>query len=99
MFSKTLANELIHGQHPGQLRQPRPGPDPDWIKTAKQLTADNGGDWQGYSRASPTSTRRSSVSRPPRRSPHFFVFLCSERASYCVGSTYFVDGGMLKVVN
>ena len=21
---------------------------PDWIKTAKQLTADKGGDWQGY---------------------------------------------------
>ena len=28
----------------------------------------------------------------------FFVFLCSKRASYSVGSTYFVDGGMLKVV-
>ena len=28
----------------------------------------------------------------------FFVFLCSERASYAVGSTYFVDGGMLRTV-
>ena len=28
----------------------------------------------------------------------FFVFLCSPRASYCVGSTYYVDGGWLKVV-
>ena len=28
----------------------------------------------------------------------FFVFLCSERASYCVGATYQVDGGMLKTV-
>jgi len=29
---------------------------------------------------------------------NFFVFLCSERASYSVGSTYFVDGGMLKTI-
>jgi NAD(P)-dependent dehydrogenase (short-subunit alcohol dehydrogenase family) len=28
----------------------------------------------------------------------FFVFLCSPKASYCVGSTYYVDGGWLKVV-
>jgi NAD(P)-dependent dehydrogenase (short-subunit alcohol dehydrogenase family) len=28
----------------------------------------------------------------------FFVFLCSPRASYCVGSSYYVDGGWLKVV-
>ena len=27
---------------------------------------------------------------------HFFVFLCSDKATYSVGSTYFVDGGMLK---
>jgi NAD(P)-dependent dehydrogenase (short-subunit alcohol dehydrogenase family) len=30
---------------------------------------------------------------------HFFVFLCSPRASYCVESSYYVDGGWLKVVN
>jgi NAD(P)-dependent dehydrogenase (short-subunit alcohol dehydrogenase family) len=27
----------------------------------------------------------------------FTVFLCSPRASYCVGSTYYVDGGWLRV--
>ena len=30
---------------------------------------------------------------------NFFVFLCSPLASYCVGSSYYVDGGWLKVVN
>lgn len=29
---------------------------------------------------------------------YFIVFLCSPRASYSVGSTYYVDGGMLKVI-
>jgi NAD(P)-dependent dehydrogenase (short-subunit alcohol dehydrogenase family) len=28
----------------------------------------------------------------------FFVFLCSDRASYAVGATYFVDGGMLRTI-
>lgn len=29
---------------------------------------------------------------------NFFVFLRSDRASYAVGSTYFVDGGMLRTI-
>ena len=28
----------------------------------------------------------------------FVVFLCSARASYSVGSAYFIDGGMLKTI-
>ncbi|MCJ7584459.1 MAG: SDR family oxidoreductase [Anaerolineales bacterium] len=34
----------------------------------------------------------------PEELADFFVFLCSPRASYCVGSTYYVDGGWLSVV-
>ena len=42
--------------------------------------------------------RRSSGSANRRNWRTFFVFLCSDRATYSVGSTYFVDGGMLKTV-
>jgi NAD(P)-dependent dehydrogenase (short-subunit alcohol dehydrogenase family) len=33
----------------------------------------------------------------PEELAHFFVFLCSDKASYCIGSTYYVDGGWLNV--
>jgi len=71
---------------------------PDWIKTAKQLTADSGGDWQGY--IDNLARENAPIGRfaSPEEAADFFVFLCSDRASYSVGSTYFVDGGMLKTV-
>ena len=34
----------------------------------------------------------------PQELANFVVFLCSQRASYSIGSTYYVDGGMLKTV-
>ena len=34
----------------------------------------------------------------PEELADFYVFMCSDRASYCVGSTYFVDGGWLRTV-
>ena len=29
---------------------------------------------------------------------NFFVFLCSNKASYSTGSSYFIDGGMLRTI-
>ena len=34
----------------------------------------------------------------PEELANFFVFLCSDKASYSTGSTYFVDGGWLRTV-
>jgi NAD(P)-dependent dehydrogenase (short-subunit alcohol dehydrogenase family) len=71
---------------------------PDWIKTAKQLTANTGGDWQGY--IDTLAKENAPIGRfaTPEEVADFFLFLCSPRASYSVGSTYFVDGGMLKTI-
>jgi NAD(P)-dependent dehydrogenase (short-subunit alcohol dehydrogenase family) len=98
MFSKTLANEVIKDNirvntvNAGLIQTP------DWVKTAKQLTADTGGDWQGYLQS--VADEHAAIKRfaTPEELANFFVFLCSDRASYSVGSTYFVDGGMLKTV-
>jgi 3-oxoacyl-[acyl-carrier protein] reductase len=98
MFSKTLSTEVIKDNirvnciNPGLIQTP------DWVKTAQQLTSQTGGDWQGYLQG--VADEHAAIRRfgSPAELAHFFVFLCSDRASYSVGSTYFVDGGMLKTV-
>ena len=98
MFSKSLANEVVKDNIRVNTINPGLILTPDWIKTAKQLTADKGGDWEGY--LASVAREHAPIDRfaSPEELASFFVFLCSKRASYSVGSTYFVDGGMLKVV-
>ena len=98
MFSKTLSAEVIKDNirvnciNPGLIQTP------DWVKTAKQLTADKGGDWRGYLQG--VADEHATIKRfgTAEELAHFFVFLCSNKATYSVGSTYFVDGGMLKSI-
>jgi 3-oxoacyl-[acyl-carrier protein] reductase len=98
MFSKVLATELVGDNIRVNCVNPGLILTPDWIKTAKQLTADKGGDWQAY--LDGVAREHAPIKRfaSPAELANFFVFLCSDRASYSVGSTYFVDGGMLKTV-
>ncbi len=99
MFSKCLANELI-GDHirvntvnPGLIQTP------DWEKTAKLLTEGKAESWQGYLEGIAQTNAPIGRFGTPEELAHFFVFLCSDKASYCVGSSYYVDGGWLNVVN
>ncbi len=98
MFSKTLATELV--KHNIRVNAVNPGLvlTPDWIKTARQLTEASGGDWEGYLKG--VAREHAPIDRfaAPEEIANLFVFLCSERASYVVGSTYFIDGGMLKTI-
>jgi 3-oxoacyl-[acyl-carrier protein] reductase len=98
MFSKTLAMEVIKDNIRVNCINPGLVLTPDWIKTAKQLTTDTGGDWEGY--LTGVAREHASINRfgTPEELADFFVFLCSKRATYSVGSTYFVDGGMLKTI-
>ncbi|MFF5291024.1 hypothetical protein [Paractinoplanes globisporus] len=66
------------------------------MKTAKLLTEDTGQTWEQYLQKIAGDNARSSASRR-RRVADLFVFLCSERPSYTVGSTCYVDGGRLNV--
>lgn len=98
MFSKTLASEVVKDGIRVNTVNPGLVLTPDWIKTAKQLTADQGGDWEGY--LASVAREHAPIDRfaSPAELANFFVFLCSDRASYSVGSTYFVDGGMLRTI-
>jgi NAD(P)-dependent dehydrogenase (short-subunit alcohol dehydrogenase family) len=98
MLSKNLANELI--PHNIRVNALNLGLvlTPDWIKTATQLTEGAGEGWESY--IAGVAREHAPINRfaSPEEVANFFVFLCSERASYSVGATYYVDGGMLKVV-
>ncbi len=98
MFSKCLSMEYI--KHNIRVNCVNPGLvlTGDWIKTAKQLTADKGGDWEGYLQSVADELAPIKRFASTTELANFFVFLCSERASYAVGSAFFVDGGMLKAV-
>jgi 3-oxoacyl-[acyl-carrier protein] reductase len=99
MFSKTLATEVVKDNIRVNCINPGLILTGDWIKTAKQLTADKGGDWEGYLQG--VAEEHATIKRfaTAEELAHFFVFLCSDKATYSIGSTYFVDGGMLKTVN
>ena len=95
MFSKCLATELItqgirvNTVNPGLIRTP------DWENTARELAGDG---WEGYLQQ--VADEHAPIRRfgTVEELADFMVFLCSPRASYAVGATYFVDGGMLKAV-
>ncbi len=98
MLSKTMSTEFI----PMNIRVNTVSPGliltPDWIKTAKQLSAPNGGDWEGYLQG--VADEHAPIKRfgTVQELADFMVFLCSPRASYAVGSTYHYDGGMLRTI-
>jgi len=98
MLSKTMASEFIKDKIRVNVVNPGYTLTPDWIKTAKQLTASSGGDWQAYIDGIARENAPIGRFASAEEIADFFVFLCSDRASYSVGSTYFVDGGALKTI-
>jgi NAD(P)-dependent dehydrogenase (short-subunit alcohol dehydrogenase family) len=97
MFSKCLANELIgdgirvNAVNPGLVRTP------DWEKTARLLTAGTGQNWEDYLQRIADDNAPIKRFADPAEIADLFVFLSSARASYIVGSTYYIDGGWLNV--
>lgn len=98
MFGKCLANELVSSGIRVNVISPGLILTPDWVKTAKELTQDSDTTWEEH--LDEVAQEMAPIRRfaSPEELAHFYVFLCSERASYCLGSTYYVDGGALKVV-
>jgi NAD(P)-dependent dehydrogenase (short-subunit alcohol dehydrogenase family) len=98
MLSKTMAHEFIGDNIRVNTLNAGLILTPDWKKSATELTAGTDQTPEEYldqvvkDLAVPIKRFAS-----PEELAHFIVFLCSPLASYSVGSTYYVDGGMLKV--
>jgi len=99
MFSKCLANEVIKENIRVNTINPGLVLTPDWRKTATVLTKDKEMTADDY--LDQIAKENAPIGRfaSPEEVAKFFVFLCSPCASYCVGSTYYVDGGWLRVVD
>jgi NAD(P)-dependent dehydrogenase (short-subunit alcohol dehydrogenase family) len=97
MFSKCLATELIGDNIRVNAVNPGLVMTGDWVKTAKLLTEGTGQTWEQYLQKIADDNAPIGRFATPEEVADLFVFLCSERASYTVGSTYYVDGGWLNV--
>lgn len=95
MFGKCLSTEMIKRNirvntvNPGLIRTP------DWENTARELAGDGWEDYLGQVADEHAPIRRFGTIE---ELADFCVFLCSDRASYCTGSAYHVDGGMLRTI-
>lgn len=98
MLSKCLADELIRDNIRVNCINPGLIMTAGWTDAAKVIAAETSTDWKAY--LDQVAKDNAPIERfaSPEELADFFVFLCSPRASYCVGSTYYVDGGWLKVV-
>jgi NAD(P)-dependent dehydrogenase (short-subunit alcohol dehydrogenase family) len=99
MFSKCLANELIGENIRVNTVNPGLVLTPDWWKTAGILSEKEGISAKEYLDRIAKDNAPIGRFASPEELANFFVFLCSPLASYCVGSTYYVDGGWLRVVD
>ena len=97
MFSKCLANELIGDNIRVNAVNPGLVMTDDWVKTAKLLTDGTGQTWQQYLQKIAEDNAPIGRFATPEEIADLFVFLCSPRAAYTVGSTYYIDGGWLNV--
>jgi len=99
MLSKCLANELIkenirvNAVNPGLILTP------DWRKTAGLMTQGTSTTVDQYLDKIAKDNAPIGRFAAPEELAHFYVFLCSPRASYCLGSSYYVDGGWLKTID
>jgi NAD(P)-dependent dehydrogenase (short-subunit alcohol dehydrogenase family) len=96
MFSKTLANEVVGDNIRVNTINPGLVLTPDWVKTAKQIAGEEG--YRAHLQSVADDAGGMKRFATPEELANFFVFLCSDKASYSTGSTYFVDGGWLKTI-
>jgi NAD(P)-dependent dehydrogenase (short-subunit alcohol dehydrogenase family) len=98
MLTKCMANEFIKDNVRVNCINPGLVLTPDWVSTAKKLTDGTDSTWEAYLDQIAKSSTPVGRFASPEELADFFVFLCSPRSSYCIGATYYVDGGWLNTL-
>jgi NAD(P)-dependent dehydrogenase (short-subunit alcohol dehydrogenase family) len=98
MLSKCMANEFVKDNIRVNCINPGLVLTPDWVNTAKKLTEGSDSTWEAY--LDQLAKKSTPIGRfaTPEEVADFFVFLSSPRSSYCLGATFYVDGGWLNTV-
>jgi NAD(P)-dependent dehydrogenase (short-subunit alcohol dehydrogenase family) len=99
MFGKCLATEVIG--HNIRVNTVNPGLvlTQDWWKTAGILSEREGITPKEY--LGRIAKENAPIGRfaSPEEIADLYAYLASPRASYCVGSSFYIDGGWLRVVD
>ena len=98
MLTKCMANEFIKDNIRVNCINPGLVLTPDWVSTAKKLTEGTDSTWEAHLDEIAKNSTPVGRFASPEELADFFVFLCSPRSSYCIGATYYVDGGWLNSV-
>lgn len=96
MLSKCLANELIEEKIRVNAVNPGLVLTSDWKNTAKKLTKDKDITLDEYFKNIAEDKTPIGRFADPEEVANLYVFLCSSKASYMTGSSYYIDGGWLN---
>ncbi len=97
MFGKCLSNEVVGDNIRVNTISPGLILTPDWRKTAGLLAPKEGKTPEEY--LDNIAEENAPIRRfgTPEELANTYIFLASDRASYSLGSNYYVDGGWLQV--
>jgi len=99
MFSKCLSEELVKDNIRVNTVSPGLVLTKDWWKTAGILSEKEGIDPKEYLDSIAKENAPIGRFASPEEVADLYVFLASDRASYCIGSNYSIDGGWLRVID
>ncbi len=98
MFSKCLAHELVKDNIRVNAVAPGLVLTPDWYKTADILSKEQGITVDEYFTNIATDMTPLKRYASVEEVANLYAFLCSSHASYCVGSSYYIDGGAINAL-